>query len=125
MPRPSRCCCWQQTDTHQQRLAPGATGFAAGGLGCENLLDLIVDLLVDNGRVLAGKPLLLVTGLADVDPVLQKIGEGTIGERNSAVKFPHLGVPTLGDDAFVVEILLCLSKFKLARTDDEVRREMA
>src|ERR1700726_3179855 len=79
-------------------------GFAAGGLGCEKLLNLIEDLPVDNGRVFAGEPLLLVTGLADVDPVLQKIGKGTIGERNSAVKFPHLGIPALGNDALGVEI---------------------
>jgi len=47
------------------------------------LLDLVEGLAVDNGRVLAGEPVVLVTGLANVEPILQEVGEGTIGERNS------------------------------------------
>ena len=54
--------------------------------------------------MLTREPFVLVAGLADVDPVLQKIGKGTVSERNSAVEFPDFGVPALGDDALGVEI---------------------
>ena len=55
-------------------------------------------------RVRPGTICRLVTGLAEVDAVFQKVGEGTISEGNAAVVFGDLGIPPLGDDAPAVEI---------------------
>src|ERR1700738_5635879 len=60
--------------------------------------------------MLAREPFVLVSGFADVDAVLQEVGEGTVGEGYPAVVFPDLGIPALGDDAPAVEILHQLPK---------------
>jgi hypothetical protein len=51
-------------------------GLSASGFGVEKLLDLFEGFSVDDGRVLARKPFVLVSGLADVEAVLQEVGEG-------------------------------------------------
>ncbi len=58
---------------------------------------------VDNGFAFAFEPLAAMMNLAEIDAVLEKIGEGTIGEGNAAIVFGDLGVALLGDDAPVVE----------------------
>ena len=50
-------------------------------------------------------PFAIMMDLAEVDAVLQKMGEGTIGEGDAATKFRDLGVAPFGDDAALVEIL--------------------
>jgi uncharacterized protein (TIGR04141 family) len=53
---------------------------------------------IDDGFVLALKPLAAVVNLAEIDAVLQEIGEGTVGERNAPVVFGDLGAAPFGDD---------------------------
>src|SRR5260370_8965401 len=43
--------------THQERLARGTTGFPAGGLRLEKLLDLVVGLSVEDALMLPLEPL--------------------------------------------------------------------
>ena len=51
-------------------------GLSDSGFGAEKLLDLFEGLSVNDGRVLAREPFVLVTGLADVEPIFQEMGEG-------------------------------------------------
>ena len=74
-------------------------GLSASGFGAEKLLNLFKGLSVDDGRVLAREPFVLVSGLADVEAVLQEVGEGTVSEGYPAVPFLDFGIAALGDDA--------------------------
>src|SRR6202171_4527977 len=49
------------------------------------------------------KPLAAVMGFADVNPVFEEIGEGTVGEWNAALIFRNYGLAALGDDLPTVE----------------------
>src|ERR1700687_4870044 len=71
---------------HKKRLARGTTGLSAGGFRCEKPLDLIEGLGFDNSRVLAGEPFVLVTGLANVNPIFEEMGERAIGEGNPPIE---------------------------------------
>ena len=53
--------------------------------------------------MLSLEPFAAVMDFADVDAVLQEIGEGTVGEGNAALIFCDLGIAALGDDASAVE----------------------
>src|ERR1700730_10714457 len=47
---------------------------SVGRFGGQELLDLIESLSIDDGGVLSRKPFVLVTGLADVEPIFQEMG---------------------------------------------------
>ena len=56
----------------------------AGAIGLQEALNLFEDPAVDDRLVLAGEPMPAVAGLAEISTVSQEIGEGAIGEGNSA-----------------------------------------
>jgi hypothetical protein len=58
---------------------------------------------IDDGFVLALEPFAAMTDLVEIDAVLEKVGEGTVGERNGAVVFGDLSLSPLGNDAPAVE----------------------
>jgi hypothetical protein len=41
--------------------------------------------------------------LAEIDPILQEVGEGTVSEGNATLVFCDLGVAPLGDDFPTIE----------------------
>src|SRR5215208_2543823 len=88
----------------EQGAAFGALSFPAGGIRLQQRLHALEGLPVDDGFVLALKPGIAVMNLTDIDPVLQKVGEGTVTKRNAAIVFGDFGVSPLGDDAPAVEI---------------------
>jgi hypothetical protein len=53
--------------------------------------------------MLALEPFAAVMDFAEIDAVLQEIGEGAIGEGDTALVFLDLGVAALGDDLSLVE----------------------
>jgi hypothetical protein len=86
--------------------APLFEGFPPGavGIGLKQILHAIEHLSVQDGFVLAVEPFSAVVNLAEIDPVLQKIGERTISEGNAAVVLGNFGNTPFGDDAPAVEI---------------------
>jgi hypothetical protein len=76
---------------------------AAIGVGLEQGLDLFKDLPVEDRLLFALEPFTAVVNLANISTVLQEIGEGAVGEGNTAIVFGDLGVPALGDDATPVQ----------------------
>ena len=54
---------------------------------------------INDGFVLTLEPFAAMMDFAEIDAVLEKIGEGTIGEGNGAIVFGNFGVAPLGDDA--------------------------
>ena len=53
-------------------------------IGLEKLLDVVEQVTVDDGLVLTGKPGAGMARLTELGAVLEKIGEGTIGEIHPA-----------------------------------------
>jgi hypothetical protein len=75
----------------------------AVGIGLEQALNLVEYLPVEDGPLFALEPFAGVMNLADVDTVLQEIGEWAVGEGDTAIIFGDRGVPALGDDATPVQ----------------------
>ena len=44
-----------------------------------------------------------MVNLAEIDPVLQEVGEGAVGEGDRTVEFGDFGAAPFGDDASAVE----------------------
>ena len=59
---------------------------------------------IEDGFVLALEPLAAVVNLANIDAVLEEVGEGTVGKGNGSVVFRDFGVPSLGNNAPSVQI---------------------
>src|SRR6185437_9053674 len=76
---------------------------AAIDVGLQRFLDLIKCLSVQDRLVLTLEPFAAIMDLAEIDPVLQEIGEGTVGEGNAALVFCDLDVSPCGDDTSSVE----------------------
>ena len=68
-------------------------------VGAEDDLDLVPKALVNDGIVFAGVALVLVDGLAAIDPVLQHEIESTAGERLAAIGTAIRCRPGLADDS--------------------------
>ncbi len=49
------------------------------------------------------EPFAAMMDFAEIDAVLEKVGEGTVGEGNAAQVLGNLGVAPLGDDASAIE----------------------
>src|SRR5258706_2859294 len=71
----------------EQRPALGSFDLAALSFGFEEFLNPVKRGPIDNGFVFAFEPLAAMMNLAQIDAVLEKIGEGTIGEGNAAIVF--------------------------------------
>ncbi len=54
--------------------------------------------------MLSLEPLATMMGLANVDPVLEEVGEGAIGEGGASPIFGDLGVATFGDDFLPIKL---------------------
>src|SRR6266853_6529435 len=76
----------------EQGPALGSFDLAALSFGFEEFLNPVKRGPIDNGFVFAFEPLAAMMNLAQIDAVLEKIGEGTIGEGNGAIVFGDLGV---------------------------------
>jgi len=61
-------------------------------------LHRIKQITIEDGGLLAGEDLALEYDLADVEPIAQKMGEWTAGERDPANCAPGLERSHLGDD---------------------------
>jgi hypothetical protein len=64
-------------------------------VGFEEVLNPLERLTVKDSLVLALEPLSAVMHFTDVDPVLQKVGEGTVGKGNASLVFCTLCVTCL------------------------------
>jgi hypothetical protein len=87
----------------EEGAAVGPSGLTAQGVGFEKILDPVEGCAIDDAFVLALEPLATVMNLTEIDAVLEKIGERTIGESNAAVVFGNLGVAPFGDHAPAIE----------------------
>ena len=68
----------------EEGAAFGSFCFPATRLGDEQLLDPVKSPMIDDGFVLAVEPFAAVVNLAEIDAVLQEVGEGTEAEGNAA-----------------------------------------
>ena len=57
-------------------------------IGRQEPLDLFEDPAIDYRLVLTRKPIPVMAGLAEIGPVLEKIGEGAVGKRDPADYLP-------------------------------------
>src|SRR5436190_5913696 len=73
-------------------------------VGAEDDLDLVPKALVDDSLVFAGVALVLVDGLAAIDPVLQHEIERTAGERLAPVSTPVRCLAGLADDPLLIQV---------------------
>ena len=89
-------------------LQEGATlricRLAFDDVGLEQRLHSLKGLLVHDRLVLAFEPLAAMMDLAEIDPVLEKVREGTVGEGNAAIVFGDLCIAALSDDAPLVQV---------------------
>src|SRR5262249_9495700 len=67
-------------------------------------LNLVKGLPIEDRCVLSLEPFAAVMGFAKVDPVLEEIGEGAVGEGDAALVFRDLGVAPLGDNVPAVKL---------------------
>jgi hypothetical protein len=73
-------------------LKAGASGY------------LLKEIPIEDGGLLPGKDLALESHLADVEPIAQKMGEGTTGKRDPANYASALKMPHLGDDPPLAQV---------------------
>src|SRR5258706_6045978 len=72
--------------------------LAALRVGFEEPLNPFEGRAIHDGFVLTLEPFAAMMDFAEIDAVLEKVGEGTGGEGNAPVVFGHLGVALFGDD---------------------------
>jgi hypothetical protein len=90
---------------HQQRRRPASDGRPLViDLLVEPSLHSLEQIAIDNGRLLAGKNLTLEHHLAEVEPVAQKVGQGTAGEGDAAHRLTCFQGTHLGDDTALAEV---------------------
>jgi len=77
---------------------------AAARFGSEELLDPVKGRAVDDSLVLAREPLAGVVNLAEINPVLEKVREETVGEGDATVILDYLGRTSLRDNTSPVEV---------------------
>ena len=68
----------------EQGAAFMAPSTPTGTIGLQETLNFFKDPARNDRLVLAGEPMPAVAGFAEIGAVFQEIGEGAIGERNSA-----------------------------------------
>src|SRR6476659_7006875 len=76
---------------------------ALDGVRLEQLLHTLEGWTVKNSFVLSLEPFAGVMGLADVDAVLQEVGEGAVGEGNPAPVFCNFGLAVFGDNLAAIQ----------------------
>src|SRR6266705_1927576 len=84
--------------TDQQRVGFRACGCAVLALVVELGLHRVKEITIDDGGLLAGQD------FADVEPIAQKMGEGTAGKRDPANGAPALERSHLGDDPLFAKV---------------------
>src|SRR6266436_1829990 len=90
--------------TDQQRVGFRACGCAVLALVVELGLHRVKEITIDDGGLLAGQDFTLEHDLADVEPLAQKMGEGTAGKRDPANGAPGLERSHLGDDPLFAKV---------------------
>src|SRR5437660_12685368 len=84
--------------TDQQGIGFGACDRVIVALVVELGLHRVEEITVENGGLLTGEDLALEGDLADVEPIVQKMGERAAGEWDAANRAPGLERSHLGDD---------------------------
>ena len=87
----------------EQGAAFGEFDLAFHGVGFEQFLNTVKCRAVNDRLMLSLEPFAGIMGFADIDAVLEEVGEGTIGERNAALKLRDFGIATLGHNLPAVE----------------------
>ena len=82
----------------QRGFGLGAGGFVIVPLAVELGLHRVEKITVEKGRLLAGKDFTPEDDLADIEPVVQKIGERATGKGDSSNTAAGLERSQLGDD---------------------------
>jgi hypothetical protein len=72
-------------------------------VGFQKILHPLEGWAVEDRLMFSLEPFSVVMHLADVNAVLEKVGEGTISERNAALVSYNFCVPPLGDDFPAIE----------------------
>jgi hypothetical protein len=76
---------------------------SSDSVGLQQSLHLFEGLAIKDRLMFSLEPFSAVMHLAEIDPVLQEVGEGTVGEGNATLVFCDLGVTPLGDDFPAIE----------------------
>src|SRR5258705_12286325 len=87
----------------EQRPAIRSFDLAALRVGFEEPLNPFDGRAINDGFVLTLEPFAAMMDFAEIDAVLEKVGEGTVGEGNAAQVLGNLGVAPLGDDASAIQ----------------------
>ena len=72
-------------------------------VGLQQSLHLLEGLAIKDRLMFSLEPFSAVMHLAEIDPILQEVGEGTVSEGNATLVFCDLGVAPLGDDFPTIE----------------------
>ena len=88
----------------QQGLGFGARGRVIVALLVELGLHGVKEITIEDGGLLAGQDLAFENHLAEVEPIAQKMGEGTAGERDPTNRAPGLERSHLGDDPSLTKV---------------------
>ncbi len=87
----------------EQGSAFGSFDLAALRVGFEELLNPVEGRAINDGFVLTLELFAAVVDFAEIDTILEKVGEGTVGEGNAPVVFGDLGAAPFRDDAPAIE----------------------
>jgi len=93
----------QKAGQHARPIVGAAIG-TFDPVRAEDDLGLVPEALVDNGVVLSGIALVLVNGLAAIDPVLQHEIESAARQRFTAIGMPIRCLPGLADNALRIQV---------------------
>ena len=77
--------------------------LAFHGIGFEQFLHAVEGWAVQDRFMLSLEPFAAVMSFANVDPILEEVGEGTVGEWNATLIFRDLGFAAFGDDFPAIE----------------------